>query len=211
MRWSTHCATTGQVRRLDVSYVYVPPDRVMVHADDITELRESEERLRAVIATLESGLLTIDLDGRVDDANPAACAMLGMSRERLLSDPQLVGGALAALRGRPAADPGRAGHARAGARSTAARRVRDVTLLVTRPEGDVVAVSANYQPLRRGADGPIQGLVISIIDLTEARRLHDAAHPPVAARPAHRPAEPAAVPGAARAGARPAAAPPRSR
>ena len=46
-------------------------------------------------------------------------------------------------------------------------------MLVTRPDGDVVAVSANYQPLRRGADGPIQGLVISIIDLTEARRLHE--------------------------------------
>src|SRR4051794_18655995 len=35
-------ASTGELRRLDVSYVYVPPDRVMVHADDVTELRESE-------------------------------------------------------------------------------------------------------------------------------------------------------------------------
>src|SRR3954447_26883495 len=32
-------ATTGRRRLLDVSYVFVPPDRVMVHADDITELR----------------------------------------------------------------------------------------------------------------------------------------------------------------------------
>src|SRR4051794_7974948 len=39
-----HTLLTGEVRRLDVSYVYVAPDRVMVHADDITELRESEER-----------------------------------------------------------------------------------------------------------------------------------------------------------------------
>src|SRR5690242_7070834 len=48
-------ASTGEVRRLDVSYVFVPPDRVMVHADDVTERRENEERLRAVIATIESG------------------------------------------------------------------------------------------------------------------------------------------------------------
>ena len=90
----------ASVRRLDVSYVFVPPDRVMVHADDITELRENEERLRAVIATLESGLLTVDLNGRVTDANPAACAILGLDRERLLNDPGVVAGARAALRGR---------------------------------------------------------------------------------------------------------------
>ena len=42
----------------------------MVHADDITDLRESEERLRAVIATLESGLLTVGLDGAVDRRQP---------------------------------------------------------------------------------------------------------------------------------------------
>jgi len=74
---------TGDIRRLDVSYVPVPPERVMVHADDITALRESEERLRAVIATIESGLLTIDLEGLVTDANPAACKLLGISRAKL--------------------------------------------------------------------------------------------------------------------------------
>jgi EAL domain-containing protein (putative c-di-GMP-specific phosphodiesterase class I) len=87
-------ASTGAQRRLDVSYVYVPPDRVMVHADDVTErraqerrLRESEERFRAVIGTLESGVLTVDEAGRTVDANPAACAILGLSKERLLADP----------------------------------------------------------------------------------------------------------------------------
>ena len=42
--------STGETRLLDVTYVFVPPDRVMVHADDITERRAVEERLRAVIA-----------------------------------------------------------------------------------------------------------------------------------------------------------------
>src|SRR3954468_19734753 len=79
-------ASTGEVRRLDVSYVFVPPDRVMIHADDVTERRENEERLRAVIATIESGLLTLGADARVTDANPAACRILGLDREQLLSD-----------------------------------------------------------------------------------------------------------------------------
>ena len=80
-------AITGEVRRLDVSYVYVPPDRVMVHADDITELRKNEERLRAVIATVKSGLLTVDLQGAVTDANPAACAILGIPGEQAAQRP----------------------------------------------------------------------------------------------------------------------------
>ena len=100
-RWSTRWPRTGQRRRLDVSYVFVPPDRVMVHADDVTELRESEERLRAVIATLESGVLTVDLEGQVHDANPAALQILGVTREQLASHPRLVARAVAALRGRP--------------------------------------------------------------------------------------------------------------
>jgi diguanylate cyclase (GGDEF)-like protein len=167
-----HTLLTGEVRRLDVSYVYVPPDRVMVHADDITELRESEERLRAVIATLESGLLTIDLRGRITDANPTVCAILGMSRERLLSEPRWWESiALRYDDGRPLVpgDPGTPG----GRALVDGQPVRDVKMLVTRPEGDVAAVSTNYQPLRRGPDGPIQGLVISLIDITETRRMHD--------------------------------------
>ena len=128
-------ATTGELRQLDVSYVFVPPDRVMVHADDITELRENEERLRAVIATFEAGLLTIDLNGRVTDANPAACAIFGLDRERLLNDPGVVAVARAALRGRqPAlrceeaahdAVRRRGGPRRHGAAHAADRRRRD--------------------------------------------------------------------------------------
>src|ERR1700754_1941996 len=79
-------ATTGERRRLDVSYVFVPPDRVMAHADDVTELRESEERLRAGIATIEAGLITVGPDGRVTDATPKACQILGIPRERMLRE-----------------------------------------------------------------------------------------------------------------------------
>src|SRR3954463_8010148 len=163
-------ATTGELRRLDVSYVFVPPDRVMVHADDVTELRESEERLRAVIATIESGLLTVDLAGRVTDANPAACRILGLTREQLLENaewwrplsPRMEDGT--PLDPRDAPTPGRR-ELRGG------EPAREVGVVVPRPDGARVAPSTNSQPLRAGADGRVNGMVVSLTDVTEARRL----------------------------------------
>ncbi|UCF05856.1 MAG: PAS domain S-box protein [bacterium] len=37
--------TTGEMRYLDVRYAFVPPDLVLVHADDITERKRAEEEL----------------------------------------------------------------------------------------------------------------------------------------------------------------------
>jgi diguanylate cyclase (GGDEF)-like protein/PAS domain S-box-containing protein len=177
----------ADVRRLDVSYVYVPPDRVMVHADDVTELRENEERLRAVFATLESGLLTTDLEGRVTDANPAACTILGLTGEQLLADREWWRAlALRYEDGTPITpgDPRTPGMRSLGQ----GEPLRDVTMLVTRPDGNEVTVSANYQPLRGGADGRVKGLVISFTDVTESRRLqervaHQALHDPLTGLP----------------------------
>src|SRR4051812_37980348 len=140
-------ASTGGIRRLDVSYVFVPPDRVMIHADDITQLRENEERLRAVIATIESGLLTLDADGHVTDANPAACRILGLEREQLLSDRDWWR-ALAPRRadGTPVDPVAGATPGRRALRSGEA--ARDVEMRIIRPGGDVAMVTVNYQPLR---------------------------------------------------------------
>jgi PAS domain S-box-containing protein len=38
--------TTGESKHLDISYVFVPPDMVMVHSRDVTEQRQAEESLR---------------------------------------------------------------------------------------------------------------------------------------------------------------------
>ncbi|MFZ5980135.1 MAG: PAS domain S-box protein [Candidatus Zixiibacteriota bacterium] len=40
--------STGKERLLDVNYVFVPPDLVMVHTDDITDKRRAEIKMRAV-------------------------------------------------------------------------------------------------------------------------------------------------------------------
>ena len=161
-------ATTGEIRQLDVSYVFVPPDQVMVHADDITDLRENEERLRAVIATFEAGLLTIDLQGRVTDANPAACAIFGLDRERLLTDPawwQEI--ELRFEDGIPISTEEAAQTLFGG------EEAHDVTVLLTRPAGDVVTVKASHRLLRSGPGGRTTGVVISFTDVTEELRLQE--------------------------------------
>src|SRR5207244_4451803 len=47
-------------------------------------LRESELRLRAVIETMNEGLIVQDDSGAVIDCNVAACTILGAAREQLL-------------------------------------------------------------------------------------------------------------------------------
>ena len=182
-----HTFATGQRRRFEVHYVPFAPDRVMAHAEDVTDRRELEERLRAVIASVESGLLTIGPTGRVVDANPAACAILGIPRDQLTTDPQWWEAvSLRYTDGEPLTpgDPDTPGvRALHGG-----EMVRDISLLVTRPDGAVVEVSANYTPLHGVPDGAITGMVISMSDVTEARRLqdrvaHQALHDPLTGLP----------------------------
>lgn len=45
--------SSGQVRRLVVTYVYVSPDTVMVHTEDITERKRADDALRQAHAELE--------------------------------------------------------------------------------------------------------------------------------------------------------------
>ncbi|WP_053226795.1 putative bifunctional diguanylate cyclase/phosphodiesterase [Solirubrobacter soli] len=125
----------------------------------------SEERLRAVFAMLEAGLLVVDRTGQVVEVNPAACAMLGMEREALVSDPRWWERFQLRYEDGRQMEPG--GEETPGYRAMRhGEPARDVQVSITRPAGDVVFVSANYQPLR-------DGLLISMTDLTEGRALHE--------------------------------------
>jgi diguanylate cyclase (GGDEF)-like protein/PAS domain S-box-containing protein len=49
-----------------------------------TRLRDSESRLRTLFASVRDGLLVIEAQGKILDANPAGCALFGYTREALV-------------------------------------------------------------------------------------------------------------------------------
>ncbi|MDQ1333223.1 MAG: hypothetical protein QG552_173 [Thermodesulfobacteriota bacterium] len=79
-------------RFLSVHYAFIPPDMIIVHAEDQTErkrsereLRESEERYRSLFEHSKDAILLTNPDGSILDANPAACEMFGRSLEEIRS------------------------------------------------------------------------------------------------------------------------------
>lgn len=82
---------TNENRQFRVTYGFVPPDSVLVHAEDVTEWRRSTEaldasrrRLQALFDTALDSMVLVGDDAHYVDVNPAACALLGYSREELL-------------------------------------------------------------------------------------------------------------------------------
>jgi PAS domain S-box-containing protein len=69
--WYTY-VSTGVKRFLDASIVFIPPDMIMVHAVDLSELkitekslRESEGRWRSLVENIPHLILMVDAEGKV--------------------------------------------------------------------------------------------------------------------------------------------------
>jgi PAS domain S-box-containing protein len=77
----------GQVKDLIVSYVFVPPDIVLVHTEDVTESKKNLEALKklsnAVEQTADSVIIT-NKQGLIEYVNPAFEATTGYSRKEAL-------------------------------------------------------------------------------------------------------------------------------
>ena len=81
--------STDLVRDLAVTVVYVPPDMVMVLADDVSEkkaaekaARQSEERFGKAFHANPAAIVLSEVEtGRIVDANESFCRMYGFKRE----------------------------------------------------------------------------------------------------------------------------------
>jgi diguanylate cyclase (GGDEF)-like protein/PAS domain S-box-containing protein len=84
--------STKENKYLAISYVFVPPDLVMVHTEDITErrmaeeaLRTSEERFRATFEQAAVGIVHEALNGQFLRLNQKFCEIVGYSYDELLA------------------------------------------------------------------------------------------------------------------------------
>jgi PAS domain S-box-containing protein len=87
--------TTGEIKYLDTSFVFVPRDLVMIHVEDITgrkaaeqAQREAERKYHDIFENAAEGIFQTTSEGQSIAANPAMARMLGfdspeeMIRER---------------------------------------------------------------------------------------------------------------------------------
>ena len=147
------------------------PTSLVVHVDDITErkrtedmLRESEERFRDVFENAPSGIYVAGPDGRIAQANAAMCRMLGYSREELaaktwleLTHPEDVEAAVERLK-RMRWEPG---------------ECIEAEKRCTHRSGAVVWVRFKLSLIRGGADGQVYS-VVHMEDITEGKRAEEA-------------------------------------
>jgi len=89
-----HLQATGELKYFITSYIYVPPDIVMVHTEDITDrkkaeeaLRKSEERYRQLIETMNEGLIYVDEEENITFVNDKMADMLGIEKTELIGEP----------------------------------------------------------------------------------------------------------------------------
>lgn len=136
---------------------------VAVETDITAEVLE-RQRLQTLLRALPAGVVQQDAQGRITDANPEACRILGLS--------------LAQLQGRESVDPrwqtvhedgspfpGEEHPAMQALRSGQA--VRGVAIGVALPDGERRWLRVNAEPVL-GPDGSAVSVVSSFVDITEA-------------------------------------------
>jgi len=144
----------------------VTTDRVAQQTDGAARQDEANERLWTVFAHSPEGICLVELDGRIETANPTFCHMLG----RPVAEVQ--GKELVAL-----AQPGDAGllqtRLRTAAEGPAAGDPLELRFIHA---ADVVVWGATRVHLVRGAAGQPLSYVVHVEDVTEQRQAQDLLH-----------------------------------
>ncbi len=142
-------------------------DRALI-ADLTSELRESEDRYRSVLAAMQEGVLVLDAQGRILTCNASAARILDRPVERLM--------------GRTLRDDTRPVVRADGTTFPETELPAYVTLATGKPVSDVVVglrdtesgettwLSVSSQPLDVRADAPPEAVVVSFTDTTDVRR-----------------------------------------
>ncbi|WP_051180662.1 CHASE domain-containing protein [Thermithiobacillus tepidarius DSM 3134] len=153
------------------------PAYVIAVVEDITErkraeaaLRESEARYRSVVTALTEGIVLHDRSGRIVDCNASAARLLGLSMAQLMgrssTDPQWQ-----VIHEDGSPFPGDSHPAMIALRSG---QPQEATVMgVRRPDGALVWLSVNAQPLFRGSEPAPHGTVVSFTDITERKRAEE--------------------------------------
>ncbi|PTL83670.1 PAS domain S-box protein [Vitiosangium sp. GDMCC 1.1324] len=145
---------------------------------DITEqkraqeaLRESETRLRGVVAALTEGIVFHDASGSIGFSNAAASRLLGLTQDQLQGrtsfDPRWR-----AVKEDGSPFPGEE-HPAMVTLSTGLPQL-DKVMGVYRPDGTRVWLSINSLPLSSSAEGAPMGIVASFFDITRRKEAEEA-------------------------------------
>lgn len=79
--------STTEIKDFIVSYVFVHPDLIMVHTEDITKRKLAEEQLRKLSNAVEQtadGVVITDTDGFIEYVNPAFEKISGYRRKEVI-------------------------------------------------------------------------------------------------------------------------------
>ncbi len=141
------------------------------HTIAIEALRESEERYRSVIAAMQEGIAILDAEGAIRACNSSAESILGLSADQMTGrtprDPRWQAiqedGSPFPEETRPPIITLRTG-----------RPCRDVVVGIRKPDGALTWICVNSQPLFEADGTTPAGVVVSLQDITERRKLEQA-------------------------------------
>lgn len=133
-------------------------------------LRESEQRYRSMVAAMAEGIVMQNQDGHIDWCNASACRILGLTQAQVLGRTSLD------LRWRAIHEdgspfPGETHPAMVTLRTGCASE--NVVMGVHRPDGSLVWISINTQPIMEGEGEQLSGVVASFRDITVQKQAEE--------------------------------------
>jgi PAS domain S-box-containing protein len=134
------------------------------------KLSVSESHYRSVFDVMEEGVMVHDADNRIINVNNAACRILGLGKERILGK---TSGDLSwhILREDGSPFPGDAQPASISLRDN--KPCHGIVMGLCRPDGYTRWFSVNSTPLQDDNNGKPQGVVVTLHDITEPKRVSE--------------------------------------